>query len=405
MKKTFILQSNIVQRLSVLMLAVVLVFSFTFRPVHASSPWLDISTTLGDSAQAVPQLALIVGILIAMDFAFNHADELVAEAQRIYNNCSTAVQNWCTNIGNRLIAGESLVVKIIQDYYREIMAVMGITVTSTIAPYLVLPASFALVDTLVPSDLLADSYIGALTKTNTLIGRIVTSITTLINRVTEIPSLINAKVISLTESLKEWQSRININLGNWFDGIGTVVHAINGNMLDWFQRIGAPVHGINDKFAHFRVEFTNFVTNIINGITSIPTTIVEAITSLPTKVATAFNNIQTSIEAKIQSAAEAIASAIAGSIVVQGAQNIINSINLGLAEIAGVVAGAVSSIMVFVGALQGFTNVFGRLFEIPLVSALLYVSLAVGVISLVLNLAKNGSRDNRRGCNCNCGRW
>ena len=23
----------------------------------------------------------------------------------------------------------------------------------------------------------------------------------------------------------------------------------------------------------------------------------------------------------------------------------------------------------------------------------------------IINLAKNGSRDNRRGCNCNCGRW
>jgi len=36
---------------------------------------------------------------------------------------------------------------------------------------------------------------------------------------------------------------------------------------------------------------------------------------------------------------------------------------------------------------------------------LLYVSLAVGVISLVLNLAKNGSRDSRGGCNCKCARW
>jgi len=404
MTKTFIFQSNIVQRLSVLMLAVVLVFSFASSPVKATTGALQISTTLGDVASAHPYLALIVTVLIALDYSFRNADELVAEAQRIYNNCSTAVQNWCRNIGDRIVQGETLVVKVIDDYCAQIASLLGIT-ASALATYIVIPATFEAVDTLTATDVVADTYIGALTKTNTLVGRIANSVSTLVSRVTDIPSQINAKVITLTESLKEWQSRININLGNWFDSIGTVVHAINGNMLGWFERIGASAHGINDKFAHFRNDFSSFVSSLGDKITSLPTTIVEAISSIPNKVASAFDDFKTSIEAKIQSAAEAIASAIAGSAVVQGAENIINSINLGIAEVAGVIAGAVSSIMLFIGALEGFTGTFGRLFEIPLISALLYVSLAVGVISLVLNLAKNGSRDSRGGCNCKCARW
>lgn len=98
------------QRFLCLFLCLSIIVFVGIRPVQVSastSALIEIRNSLGEVAQVIPAVYVIILVLIGVDWYYSHIDEIVAEAERIYNTSSVAVQTWAQSVADKLTEGTS----------------------------------------------------------------------------------------------------------------------------------------------------------------------------------------------------------------------------------------------------------------------------------------------------------
>ena len=358
MKKILLLDSTAILRCSVLVLCLILTFTFVARPPTVSAAVVETAVTTlvyGGSAVSVPWgVAVVVVVLIALGCT-GTLDELVDLA---YGRLSTSMTltEWT---GYMTYIAEGTVIPVptqVEEELEEMAKEMGLDDIS-ISPSLRFPSTLYDLDKITASDVfvqtgtntITSQFTGALTNLQASIQTLTTSVTTGFDN-------LKAKVI-------EWGSAINYNTGQLLIQCKSWIADVNANVVKYGADTVTWAKNINSNLTHYYNKLEAKLNTLINSLSAISS---DGVADGSVSVDGSLDSVTGSIGQFDSDVGN----------VMDGMDDVSNFINDGLSRLSH-----------YGNALAIVMLLFNRITDIPVFNFLLTISLSLGLLGLSLNLA------------------
>lgn len=268
------------QRVLCLVLCLSLFVFVGVRPVQVSantSTLIEIRNSFGEVAYVIPYVYVIILVLIGVDWYYSHIDEIVAEAERIYNTCSVAVQTWAQSVADKLTEGTSAF-KIDKQVKNEVNLTLlpsGKKIPDGTV-YLVAGLAFAsALDYVTPEQVYLDTSSAILENINSSLVQVNSSI-----------QLMASQVISALQAVRQESSLIYKQMNNRFIALQealrdtySLIHSQNITIMSSISNLHGMLH---EDFALLRTNLSDlyiliehFFDSPLYGFKAITTSIQE----------------------------------------------------------------------------------------------------------------------------------
>lgn len=369
-------------------------FLFCFcNPLVASAntttqTFVEIGMNYQDIVQVAPYLVPIILLLVACEWYYSNTDAIVAKAEEIWNNTSTAFHEWVMSHGPIVGSSALKIHNSVRTEFNEQMSnEEDPKKLPEDKPYLLVPPSLLSLNTLTQNDVLSADISGALAEGNQLQ-----------KEGNGILSNIRSGIASLSLAIQECFQTISSTFKAEFDQFKTWYKNINDNLKEEIHQIPNWLSNINtnmkNELGQVKTWLSNINTNLKNELLGVKTTLVQIKDNAIAGVTTAIDNVGI----KIDNAVEAIKQAIAGGNGNGGGDDDEN--------IKGVVGDSAGKFMPFFGTGKDYISeysagflvagmIFNKFADIPVLNKLIFVSATIGVLGALLGIALNASQSEK----------